>query len=114
MEYLDHEYLVPIIIGSGKKATTAAKRIKKITGEEVHLFAERFSLWQRLLYRCHRVYPLRADFLLMSLKSFATSLEEYHFPVIILCGDDPEKIVNENIEALESAFVVVRYDEITR
>lgn len=114
MKYLDHEYLVPIIIGSGKNATLAAKRIRKITGAEVHLFADRFSLWQRLTYRCYKVQPLKADFLQMSLKSFAASLEEYFFPVIILCGEDAEKIVNKNIESLESAFVVVRYDEITR
>ena len=114
MEYLDHEYLVPIIIGSGKNATLAAKSIRKMTGAEVHLFADRFSLWQRLTYGCHKIHPFKADFLQMSLQSFADSLEEYFFPVIILCGEDDERIVNENIESLESAFVVVRYDEITR
>ena len=113
MEYLDHEYLVPIIIGSGKKATTAAKRIRKQTGAEVHIFSDGFSLCQRLLYRCHKVEPMKADLLEMSLKAFAESIEEYFFPVIILCGEDAEKILDEKTESLESAFVLARYDEIT-
>lgn len=113
MEYLDHEYLVPIIIGSGKNAAAAAKNIRKLTGAEVHLFSNGFSLWQRMLYRCHKVEPLKADFLQMSLKSFAESIEEYFFPVIILCGEDAEKILDEKSEYLESVFVIVRYDEIT-
>ena len=114
MEYLNHEYLVPIIIGSGKKASLAAKRIKKMTGAEVHLFAEKFSLWQRVKYRCHKVAPFKLDFLGMSLAAFEKSLEEYYFPVIILCGDDAEETVEDKIHAFESAFVVVRYDEIIK
>ena len=50
----------------------------------------------------------------MSLMAFEKSLEEYYFPVIILCGDDAEKIVNNKIAVIESSFVVVRYDEITK
>ena len=111
MEYLNHEYLVPIIIGSGKKASLAAKRIRKMTGAEVHLFAEKFSLLQRMKYRCHKVAPFKFDFLGMSLSAFEKALEEYYFPVIILCGDDAEKIVSDKIHAFESAFVVVRYEE---
>ena len=114
MEYLNHEYLVPIIIGSGKNSTTVAKRIRKTTGAEVHLFADNFSLWQRMKYRCHKVAPFKADFLIMSLMAFEKSLEEYYFPVIILCGDDAEQIVNNKIAVIESSFVVVRYDEITK
>ena len=113
MKCLDHEYLVPIIIGSGKKASLAAKRIRKMTGAEVHLFADKFSFWQRMKYHCHKVSPLRSDFLGMSLAAFEKSLEEYYFPVIILCGDDAEKTIEDKIHAFESAFVVVRYDEIT-
>ena len=112
MKYLDHEYLVPIIIGSSKNATLAAKRIKKITGAEVHLFANGFSVWQRLLYHCHKVDPLRADFLQMSLASFVDSLEEYYFPVIILCGDESDTLVKDRIGSFESSFIVMRYDEI--
>ena len=112
MKYLDHEYLVPIIIGSGKNATRAAKKIKKSTGVDVHIFAEKFSFLQRMKYRCHKVSPLKADFLKMSLASFAASLEEYYFPMIILCGDTSDILVSERLEAFESAFVVVRYDEI--
>ena len=112
MKYLEHEYLVPVILGSGKSAMIAANRIRKMTGAEVHLFAEKFSLGQRFLYRCHKVAPFRADFLGMSLMAFEKSLNEYYFPVIILCGDDAEILVSEKIEALESAFVIARYEDI--
>ena len=112
MDWLQHEYLVPVIIGNNQAAYKAAKRIYKITGIRSHIFADSFTLWQRIFYNCHKVSPMSSGLLKMSLISFAESIEEYLFPVIIFCDDESQDFVKIYSETLESAYIVVSCDDL--
>ncbi len=114
MDWLQHEYLVPVIIGNGQTAYKAAKRIYKITGIRTHIFADSFTLWQRLFYYCHKVSPMSQDLLEMSLISFAESLEEYFFPVIIFCDGETQDFIKNYSKTVESAYITVSYDDLIK
>jgi len=110
---LEHEFLVPVVLGNDSVAVKTALRIKKATYVKVHLFAERFPLWQRLLFSCHEVQPYKDCFFEDSLNRFALSLDEYMYPVIISHGKKTDEFINCYSETLEAAFVAVRSDRLT-
>lgn len=107
----EHEYLLPIILGNGKDAVSAAKKIYKKTGARVHLFASKFPFWQRAFYRCHTVDPMRNEFLLESLTSYLGSIEEFYCPVIIICDERIQRFVEQNSAAVESVCLAIRYED---
>lgn len=111
MNISEHEYLLPIIIGNGKEAVSAARRINKKTGARVHLFASKFPFWQRALFICHTVEPMRVEFLLESLTSYLGSIEEYFCPVIIICDDHAQRFVDNHSAVVESACLAIRYED---
>lgn len=111
MNWLEHEYLVPVIIGNGRDSLKAVKEIYKATGIKPHLFAEKFSFFQRLGYYCHAVSPMREEFLIDSLISFVSSLEEYYCPVLFFSNDNKEFITNFS-EVIENAYVVINLEEV--
>ena len=98
MDWLDHEYLVPVLVGNRRKTFELAKKIYRDTRIRSHIFAPSFSFWQKLFYHCHKVSPMKPDLLALSLKAFAESIEEYCFPVII-CDDENFEITSiENVK----------------
>ena len=78
MYYNCNEYLVPVIVGCSEKSTALAKKLLRNKGLKAHIFCEMPSLIKRIRYKCHKVYPLSYKWLLESLISFASSLEEYY------------------------------------
>ena len=104
--YIEHEYLIPIVIGchSDKKSQSLLK-LFKLTKQKIHLFAPKFSFFERFICHCHKVEPFRDEFLVDSLLSFASSLDEYYFPVIFVCCDETKDFVLQNMEHIESVFV---------
>ncbi len=113
MNYLEHEFLVPIFLGNGKEALDIAKNIKKVNKARAHLFAPRFKLFQKIRFDCHKVSPWRNRLLLISLLDFAVELEEYKHPVLIY-GELNKDFISSNLEELESRFRVISYGEIVR
>ena len=112
MNWLEHEYFMPVIIGNDGFSLKVAKRIYKSTGIKAHVFAEKFSVLQRLAFNCHKIAPQRDEFLLESLLSFAQSIEEYYCPVIVVCNDECRRIVERLSETIESVFIVVDHQEL--
>ena len=112
MNWLDHEYLIPVIIGNDREALRVAKAIYKRTRFKSHLFGERFSFFQKLRHECHVVSPMRDEFIIESLFSFSKQLNEYYFPVLLICGDRAKMIAKQYSEGLESAFLVVKAEEL--
>ena len=112
MEWLTHEYLVPIFIGDGDITLSAARRIKRITGIVPYLLCEKASFFKKTSFRCRQVSPLRCEFLLDSLIALHDSLEGYQFPVIILCDDFSASFVREYSEEIESRFVTAEYADV--
>lgn len=111
MNISEHEYLLPIVIGNGKDAVSAARKIYKTTGAKAHLFSHRFPVWQRLFCVCHTVDPMRDCFVLDSILSYLRSVEEYYCPVIIVCDEYAQELVDKYSDALESACLVIEYDD---
>ena len=48
----------------------------------------------------------------MSLISFADSLDEYLFPVIIYCDGESQDFIKNYTSTIESAYVAVSYDDL--
>ena len=111
MNWLDHEYLVPVIIGNDREAIKAAKALYKVTHIDAHLFAESFSFLQKLSFNCHSVDPMRDEFLLESLLAFANNYEDYYFPVIIV-RECNKSFVERYSDAIEAAYVTVNVSEL--
>ena len=106
MDWLEHEYLVPVLIGNGRTAKEVAKKIYKDTRIRSHAFAPSFSFWQKIYCHCHKVSPMRPDLLTLSLKAFAESIEEYCFPVLI-CDDEALEYLKSNKKSIESYYLIV-------
>ena len=107
MYYNYNEFLVPVIVGCSEKSTALAKKLLRNKGLKAHIFCEMPSLIKRIRYKCHKVYPLSYKWLLESLISFASSLEEYYMPTIFVCDDFSRGFVEEYYQELEAAFVIV-------
>lgn len=112
MNWLEHEYLVPVIIGSGRDAVSAARTIYRNTSIKPHIFAERFSIMQKMLCYCHKISPMRVELLTESLMSFAESLEEHCLPLII-CGERTKSILKTYSDIIEAHYIVTTFDDIT-
>lgn len=109
MDWTEHEFLVAVFIGNGDSVRRRARDLKRKTGIRPHIFAESFTFWQRLLYNCHTVKLTRRDFLLQSLIRFATELEKYDFPVIVMCDDFSSDFVRACGEDIECYYLAVNY-----
>lgn len=114
MNYLTHEYLVPVIIGTTEESLTASKIIFNYSGIKPHLFAEHFNIRQKWNCICHKVTPMREFLLKESLCHFSDLLDEYYFPVLIPCGTDAEKFVQIHSEDLTCHFVIIEYNRILK
>ena len=112
MNYLSHEYLVPVIIGDSAESLNAAKSIYKMTEIKSHIFADKFTLRQKWNCICHKVNPMRDSLLLESLCAFSESLEEYYFPVLIPCGKDAEAFAQKYDRELSSHYVIIDHEKI--
>ena len=106
MNWLEHEYLVPIIIGCTDESLKLAKKVKGLTGLKPHIFAERFSVFHKLVYNCHVVSPMNAAFLADYLVSFANALDSFEFSVIVTDKNDLSEIFGEYTEQVESSYVI--------
>ena len=109
MDWTEHEYLVAVFVGNGDAVMRRASDLKRKTGIRPHIFAERFSLGQRLIFNCHKVNPMRRGFLIESLVRFATELEKYAFPVIVMCDEFSTDFVDACGDGIESYYLAVNY-----
>ena len=109
MDWLDHEYLVPIIIGNSKEALSIAKKLKRFTHKKAIFFADKSNVLMRSFCKFRKIAPFRKEFLLSSLTHFADELEDYEFPVLIY-GDDTADLILDDLELLESRFLVVSFE----
>lgn len=107
MNWIEHEYFVPVLIGNDKNVIKCAKMIKKKTGISPHIFADSFSLLQKMNFKCHRVFPWRFDFLSESLITYAKTLEKHCFPVIIKCNNITADYFASYGELIETYYLAV-------
>ena len=107
MNWLEHEYLVPVVMDNNVRSLDIAKRIKRITGLKVNIFAKEFTIYQRLFFKCHKVCPFDKSFLADYLISFADTLDSFEFPVIIAYKSELSALLGEYIERVECSYLIV-------
>jgi hypothetical protein len=106
MNILEHDYLVPVVIGNDEKSLAKAKKLKKLTGLRVNIFAEKFTLFQRISYKCYKVSPMRKEFLADYLIFFSDTLDNFECPVIFIDKKDFSYVFGDECERIESAFMI--------
>ena len=113
MDILEHEYLIPIVLVKEKETLKLVEKLKRITKQRIHVFSDNFSFWQRIRYTCHKVSFMNSELLVLDLINFSGKLEDYFFPVIIVCDQWAADFVSDNSETVESAFVAVNYSDLS-
>lgn len=113
MDILKHEYLIPIVLVKEKETLNLVKKLKRIAKQQFHLFSDSFGFFQRLRYTCHDVNFKNKDLLVCDLINFSEKLEDYCFPVIIVCDKWTADFVHDNSDVIESTFVVVNYSDLS-
>jgi hypothetical protein len=107
MKFLDNEFFVPIYIGTSRRALESANKLRKDLGIKAHIFSEKFNIFQRILYNCHIVKPIRPEFIFESLISFTRDLEDFFCPVILICEDSDNALIEQFRNELESRFIIL-------
>ena len=112
MNFTDNEYFLPIFIGMVKENIGAARTIRKMTGIRAHFFADSFPLIHKMVWYCHKVAPMRDDFLAKSLIDFKDSIEEYFCPVIVICESRAAAISDRIAAKVESDYIIIEFEKL--
>ncbi len=112
MNYLENDFLLPVIIGSDKNCTETAKKIYQSTKIKPHIFSDRFSWYQRLFFKCHKIFSFSHLVLCAELSSFPSRFEEYFTPILIICDERAEKLVHACSESIESIYITVKAEDL--
>lgn len=112
MNYLDNDFLVPVILGGGKEADIVSRMIYDKTKIHPFLFCTAFSLWQRLLCKCRKL-PQNSDTArLGELIRFADNNEQ-NGSLLLIYTKENELFFDRYKDDIESRYVAVCADELT-
>ena len=111
MFYHNNDYLVPILIGGTRRKRVLCREIMQSKNAKPHVFSSRFSLYDKLFFKCHLFKPDKELWLFNSLISYAENLDEYYTPSLIIDGENDANFVERYKDELEKYFVVVNYDD---
>lgn len=111
MFYHNNDYLVPILIGGTRRKRVLCREIMQSKNAKPHVFSSRFSLYDKLFFKCHLFKPDKELWLFNSLISYAENLDEYYTPALIIDGENDANFVDRYKDELEKYFVVVNYDD---
>ena len=111
MFYHNNNYLIPILIGSSPRKRALCREIIKVKNAKPHVFASRFTFYDRLFSKCHYYKPDQETWLLSSLLSYADNLDEYYTPALIIDDEDDVKFAERFADELEKYFVVIKFDD---
>ncbi len=114
VNYLEHEYLVPIFLGSSKANRTAAKLLKKNYGFVSHCFAEKFTLFDKFTFKCHRTSPFKSNFVGDYVFAFARTRTHYELPILIVCDETARKMAERCRNTIEAIVVIVECTDIIK
>ena len=111
MFYHNNDYLVPILIGGTRRKRVLCREIMQSKNAKPHVFSSRFSLYDKLFFKCHLFKPDKELWLFNSLISYAENLDEYYTPALIIDGENDASFVERYKNELEKYFVVIKYDD---
>ena len=111
MFYHNNDYLVPILIGGTRRKRVLCREIMQSKNAKPHVFSSRFSLYDKLFFKCHLFKPDKELWLFNSLISYAENLDEYYTPALIIDGENDANFVERYKDELEKYFVIINYDD---
>ena len=111
MFYHNNDYLIPIIIGSTREKKKIVQKIIKIKKAIPHVFATRFSFFDKLLFKCHLYKPDKEVWLFCALVSYAENIDEYYTPAIIVCDENDEIFIQKYADEIEKYFMVIKFGD---
>ena len=74
MFYHNNDYLIPILIGGTRRKRVLCREIMQSKNAKPHVFSSRFSLYDKLFFKCHLFKPDKELWLFDSLISYAENL----------------------------------------
>lgn len=111
MDYLDNDFLIPVILGGGQEAEAVSRIVYAKTSVYPHLFCTSFSFRQRLLCKCKKL-PQNSDVAkLGELLRFADN-NEPQGSLLLIYTKENEQFFNLYKEDIESRYVAVRASEL--
>lgn len=110
INYFENDYSIPVLLGNGTDTLSAAELIRRQGKTEIHIFADRLSVFKRAKYSFHKL-PRTNRFIIVSLLDFASSIHEYFTPILIY-SDEFSLLIDENRHSLESKYIIIPADEI--
>ncbi len=110
MNFLENEHAVPIMLIGCRDSLSTPYTIRKETDLNIHIFAERFSFWQKLHFECHKVCTSKEIASTLSLLNFAHKLPEHKTPILIYDSFWNE-FVEKNLVILEETYIVISLDQ---
>ncbi len=110
MDYLDNDFLIPVILGDGKDSSKAAKFVRDVTKIRPFIFSSEFSLLQRISFKCRKL-PLSNRLYAEHLCNFAYKISTQYSLLLIYCESYRAFIENNSLD-LESRYIAVSFEEI--
>ncbi len=107
MNFFENENALPVILGGGKEAISVANILRGNTDLRIHIFAQKLSFINRLIYKYHKLTSMDREILLLTLNDFADSLHEVYMPVLIYCDGESLDFVKQSFDILEQRFVII-------
>lgn len=111
MNYLDNDYLIPVILGGGKDATRVARLVFDKTGIRPRVFAFEFSLEQKLLCKCSK-FPTRGDFIMISELCAFAEKHDSEGSLLLIFTEENTRFIKDHSDEIESRFITVSAHEL--
>ena len=105
MDHLDNDFLIPVILGNGKSADSMARLIFTKASVRPYAFSVKFSFWQRLLCKCHKLMGNSDLSKLNELLHFADNNED-RGSLLLVYTEENERFIFDNASTLESRYVL--------
>lgn len=111
MFFNNNDYSIPVVLGYHRSFIRTAMKLLKLKRIRPHVFSDGFSLLHRLIFKCHRILPFDEEWISSSLVSFASELEEYYTPILLLTDDCSRAVAHNLTETLGARYIIVDAEE---
>ncbi len=112
MDYLDNDYLIPVILSDDKATTKIARTIRSITKIRPFIFSHHLSLFQKVEFKCTEL-PKSNAIALEHLCNFASKMSTKG-SLLLIYGEDYRGFIQEYSHELESRYIAISFEQATR
>ena len=112
INYFENDYSIPVILGNDTDELNAAAIISRHSDKEIHVFADKLSLFKRVRYSFHKLSHSN-NFLKSALLDFAASIHEYYTPLLIY-GKSFLNFIEQNKTEIESIYIAIPANEVEK